>query len=647
MGTTILNPALDDVKLLDVVGLDLETSGLTAWEHHIKYIAVASGNTEYIFDVAAYSRPQLDALFDKLAGRTVVGHNLKFDLSFLYYHYNRLFPKIWDTELASRVLTAGLNLKHSLPDVVLRYLHKKFPNKDDKHSMQLSFTKDGPLTQKQLEYMANDVRYLVPLYHTQVGQVRAKGLTNVMLLENKLIPAVVKMEVHGCRIDKELWLKYIDHWTKRRQEYIALLDEEVLALSHTYQLPMRWRKPRKRWQYVQPTLFGGEVVELVESEENLNYASHDQLLKLFEYCKQPAPTLKEDNVYKPSVGRGALETYLAEHCDSPLRRFIELLLGFREYEKLLSTYGHGFLEKLDERGYIHTSYHQCLTVTGRLSSSSPNLQNIPATSLEKDGYDLRRCFLPDEGHTMVTCDMDAAEVRIAAAYSKEPALLDLITSNSDLHSMLASITFSIIFGKPVTIDKSSDTIEVNGHQYRKVDLRNQHKAVLFAKFYKGGPRRCYEILAEYINRFHPKAPHKVAAQISQAIDQALPVLTSYLTGVIEQAQKQGYLVGSRLGRMRYFQGESVYGEAANFPIQNTNAEALKSAIIRVDEYLTETGYGRVVMNIHDELVCSVKEEHAEEAAKQIQRIMAESLEWFLDGLPGGASYKIKPYWTKD
>ncbi len=261
--------------------------------------------------------------------------------------------------------------------------------------------------------------------------------------------------------------------------------------------------------------------------------------------------------------------------------------------------------------------------------------------------EIRSFFLPDEGHLMITSDMDGAEVRVAADYSQEPKLVKSILNDEDLHSKLASVSYSIIFGTEVTISKTKVPINVESYTFISKTLRDTHKSVLFAKFYKGGAKRVYDVLSEYINLFHRGAVTKeIAAKISTAMDKELPKLSKYLTSLINQAKKVGFLIGSKLGRIRYFNKETVFGDAANFPIQNTNAEAMKIALIKADKYFTENDLGRIVLNVHDELVSSIKEELAESTAPEIKRIMASSLQWFLKTIPGDASVSISKHWKK-
>lgn len=553
--------------------------------------------------------------------------------------------------LADQILYNGLGYNHSLPDILERELGIREYESSKKKFYQKSFIGLSPtatLSSEQLRYAADDTRHLHELFEVQWRKIKELGLEDIIRLESKLLPVLCKMEVTGCRIDVDGWINMIENiWVPKRNQIVDLLDDEVEQLSETYpQIFKKYLRKRVRQKIEILDLFGDHKSEVIETSGCINYASAAQILDLFKLCGQPLPmALNDKGELRPTAGENALQVYLTENPRSPMSKFVELLLKFREYEKLMSTYGYKFLDKLDSNNYIHTTYSQCYTETGRLSSRGPNLQNIPSTSLDKDGYDIRMFFTADPDDVMLTSDMEGAEVRIAADYSRERLLINSLLKGEDMHSKLASVSFSIICGQPVEISKKGE-LEINGTTFKKEELRNKHKSVLFAKFYKGGAKRCYDVLSEYINIAHSEGRMEIANQISKAIDKKLPKLSKFLSKQIREAQKNGWLRGSKLGRIRYFDKETVYGEAANFPIQNSNAEALKIAMIKVDEYFERTGYGRLVMNVHDEIVCSVKRAHIEEVSEFVKTTMADSLAYFLGVVPGGASVNIGNFWKK-
>ena len=678
----IVNPKISEIKLEPLIGFDLETSGLYAWLHKIIVIAVSTSKTTYVLDTRKYSKQELDELFKRISECTVIGQNIKFDCNFVYYHHNILFRDIWDTMLAEQVLTNGLpNINYDLVSIIRSNLGVLlYEDPKIKKFYQLSFTTlrdTEELSKGQIEYAGSDTKYLIEVYNKQYDRISKLKLDRVMELEHRVLPVLSKIEVIGCRFDKlglERCLKGV--WIPEQRYYQDLLDAEVNRLSENNSVLLKkYGKGRNRQVSTVYSLFDAPSEILVESSSSFNYSSSAEIIELFKLLSLPVPVVDCTNQQEPevktafklgdkwkkySVGEDVLRLYITEHTDTPLREFIRLLLKYREYSKLISVYGEDFLAKIDSRGYIHTSYTQCYTDTGRLSSSNPNLQNIPAMDDKEIEYllkkyniqcEIRSFFLPDEGDIMLTSDMNAAEVRLAADYSQEPKLIDSIIRDEDLHSKLASVSYSIIFGKKVKINKSKDQLVVSDKKYTLKTLRDNHKSVLFAKFYKGGAKRVYDVLAEYINAFWKgEEAVEISRKISKAIDKQLPVLSKYLTSLIDKAKTDGFLIGSVLGRIRYFDKDKVYGEAANYPIQNSNGEAMKIALVNADKYLTNNDKGRIVLTVHDELAVTAKIHKSifevRTTYRKIKQIMADSLGYFLGTIQGDASVGMAYYWKK-
>ena len=679
----ILNP--NNIDLEPVIGLDLETSGLKAWEEEVKLIIISTSRNIYILDTSHYQQTFLREVMQNLTFcEAVIAHNAKFDCGFIYQHYGVLLRNLWCTQIASQILTNGKNEfmgKHSLPEVIERYLGDKLEfTAKNKKLLQKSFTSQFALdrfTDKQLRYASDDVKYLIPLYTRLNKLVDNLGLRAICKLENQLIPVLAKMEIEGILIDADNWRKLIkSHWEPDLYELERRLDEEVRKLKPSY-------GHRREVSFTQFDLFGGGSTVVWKDRGLLNYGSSEQLIGLFKELGEEVPSVElkekekneeddlsteqhsmglfDDNTdtsidyntdgggtVKESLEEGVLTTYMNERPTSRMKPFIKLLLEYRVAAKRVSTYGEKFLVQLDKNSKIHTGYTQTFTATGRLSSKAPNLQNIPAPAKGKDWTNIRRFFVARPGYSLITCDMSGAEISIAADYSQEPLLLDSLTKGVDLHSELASISFSIIFGQEFKVSKSEEPINIKGQEFIPVELRTHHKSVVFAKFYKAGAKRVYSVLAEYINLFHSEDKRlEIASKVSEALDKRMPVLSKYLDSLIKKANKEGNLRGSRLGRIRYFK-ENAYGECANFPIQNTNAEALKMAMIDLFELFETNKHwdGRIALNVHDECACEVLDQYAKEAAIAVKRIMSDSLSYFLKTIKGGASTSIGKFWEK-
>lgn len=646
-------------SLSPVIALDLETTGLQAWKNKIDLIAIKTATDTFVLETDAYEKTTLTLLFARISKlNVVVMHNAKFDVGFIYKHHGILLRNAFCTEMGAEMCENGrqLLLRHtyakpfSLVSVLHRWLGITHGNAFDKKILQKSFVNDGALYKtipvvraKQIKYAAEDVEHLIPLYKAEMDKISELQLEVILKLEQKLLPVLVKMEQVGCLIDKENWIKLVhEHWEPERKEVEERLDKEFTQLLMGR--PYKYTVDRTASVNTQFDLFGAPHVTTTAHGNPINYSSNEQLLEFVRFLNVPIPTDKHG---KESLEEGGLQVYLTEHPNSPATKFFELLLEYRKISKMVTTYGELFLDRLDDRNYIHTEYTQTKVETGRNSSKNPNLQNIPKPPKNNPTKDIRRFFKAAPGFKFVTCDMSGAEVAIAADYSQEPILLDALLKGADMHSDLASVSFSILFDEPVTVSKSQIPIVLkNGTTYVPEELRDTHKSVVFAKFYKGGAARVYGVLSKYINEHWPeKERMRIASKISDALDEKMPKLSAYLTGLINQAKKNGFLRTSSFGRIRFFQSD-VYGEAANAPIQGTNAEAIKMAMVRLDDIFEKRGNARIVMVIHDELVCEVREDLADEFAKIIQKEMADALSYFLKTIKGGASVSISDHWKK-
>lgn len=546
---------------------------------------------------------------------------------------------------------------HSLGGNIRRYLGKSLTEK--KKELQRSFInmKPGdPISQEQYEYAGGDVEHLKPLYEAQQVLIKQRGLEKIIKMENSLTPVLIKIEFNGCLIDQKKHRENIKSWESSLQEIEIELDKKVIDLSKTYTSIQggKYTNLRKKESFLQLDLFGGEgyVVKNLNIY-NINYASPKQVEDLFTRTGAPKPTTDDGKV---SFGENSIKTYVTNYPDSPLKDFLEKLLEYREYAKLLGTYGQKLFNVLED-GRIRTSYGQVFTDTGRLNSAEilsgelgANLANIPKRS------DIRSIFIPDPGYSFIDSDLAGQEALIAGDFSKEPVILKAFKEGFDLHSYLSSISYSIIFDQNVTIKNENTEITVGKFTYNLKKLRDEHKSCLFAKFYGGGKMRVMNVLNQWlVNHWPPDKRLIKADEVSKALDRALPVLTKYLRSRYDQCQKDGYVVANNLGRRRYFDDlEKAYGEILNMPIQATGADCIKIALINIDKWfvnksrelgIPEKELGWITMSIYDQNLICLNDKYLE-YAPEIPRIMAESISYFLEDLKGSSDLQIKKYWSK-
>ncbi|MBR2955576.1 MAG: DNA polymerase I [Clostridia bacterium] len=297
-----------------------------------------------------------------------------------------------------------------------------------------------------------------------------------------------------------------------------------------------------------------------------------------------------------SVGEDVLQNLVGEH---PV---IALILEYRHYAKLLSTYVVG-LQPLVNRGRIHTEFNQCITQTGRLSSTNPNLQNIPVR--REESRDIKKAFIPSKGCKLVSADYSQIELRLLAHFSEDSILVDAYNSGADVHTATASQ----IFGVEPTMVTS--------------DMRRDAKAVNFGIIYGMSDFGLAEQLGisqwrakEFIERYFEK----------------YPTVKAYLDGNVQKATEKGYsttLLGRRrnlqdLTASNYLVRTGAQRMAKNTPLQGSAADIIKLAMIAVDKRL-EGMKSKMILQVHDELIIDAYEDEVDEVKAILEKEMANAV----------------------
>ncbi|MBO0796894.1 MAG: DNA polymerase I, partial [Ktedonobacteraceae bacterium] len=280
----------------------------------------------------------------------------------------------------------------------------------------------------------------------------------------------------------------------------------------------------------------------------------------------------------------------------------DYLLGYRQLAKLKSTYVDGLLALTDtSTGRVYTSFNQNVASSGRLSSSNPNLQNIPVRT--ELGRQIRRAFIADPSYVLLTADYSQFELRILASITNEPRLVEAFSKDEDIHTITAASLFNIA-PEEVTPDQ-----------------RRLAKTVVYAILYGQSAFGLAQITgmsnaeaAEFIKRYHETFPH----------------VKGYVEGTLNQAHKQGY-VNTLYGRKRFIpdmralshaERQALEREAMNMPIQGTNADLIKIAMLRLYHALKEQRMKtRMILQVHDELVFEVPVEELERAKRLVKAVM--------------------------
>jgi len=578
---TILDQALFDswlekLKNSDVFAFDLETDALDTLSANIVGIsfAVAPGEAAYLPVAHDYldAPEQLDraAVLAQLkplledASAWKVGQNLKYDRGVLRNYDIELAGIRFDTMLESYILNSVVG-KHDMDSLAARWLKHKtvtFQEIAGKGKNQLTFNQIA--LEQAAHYAAEDADVTLQLHLKMWPELEKEaGPRNVFeQIEMPLLTVISRIERNG-----------------------VLIDQAILA-QHSKELTARLAELESK------------AHELAGEPFNLSSTKQLQVI-LFE--KQGIKPTKKTPGGAPSTS----EEVLAELAlDYPLPKVI---LEHRGLSKLKSTYTDKLPQMINPlSGRVHTSYHQAVTATGRLSSADPNLQNIPVRNDE--GRRIRQAFIADKGYRIVAADYSQIELRIMAHLSQDKGLLDAFAQGEDIHRATASEVFG------VALDK------VSGEQRRSA------KAINFGLIYgmsAFGLSRQLNIGAGEAKKY------------MDLYFERYPGVLRYMENTRQLAANKGYvetLEGRRLWLPDIKSSNAIRRKAAeraaiNAPMQGTAADIIKRAMIAVDEWLQQQNDSavRMIMQVHDELVFEVKSEAVEAASQKIRALMEGSV----------------------
>ncbi|CAI1969129.1 DNA polymerase I [Serratia quinivorans] len=567
---------LEKLKKAEVFAFDTETDGLDTLTANLIGLsfAIAPGEAAYLPVAHDYldAPTQLDRahvlatlkplLEDEKALK--VGQNLKFDMSLLARYDITLRGIAFDTMLESYVLDS-VGGRHDMDSLSDRYLGHKtvtFEEIAGKGKKQLTFNQIA--LEQAAPYAAEDADVTLQLHLAMWPQLKesAELLTVFNQIEMPLLPVLSHIERTGVLIDQSILAAHSIELTKR----LAELEIQAHELA----------------------------------EEPFNLASTKQLQAIL-YEKQKLPILKKTPGGAPSTN----EEVLAELAlDYPLPKVI---LEYRGLAKLKTTYTDKLPLMINPvSGRVHTSYHQAVTATGRLSSSDPNLQNIPVRNDE--GRRIRQAFIAPEGYRIVAADYSQIELRIMAHLSQDEGLLKAFAAGEDIHRATAAE----VFGLP--LDKVTN------------EQRRSAKAINFGLIYGMSAFG----LARQLG-----IPRGEAQRYMDLYFERYPGVLEYMERTRQQAASQGY-VSTLDGRRLYLpdvsssngmRRKAAERAAINAPMQGTAADIIKRAMIEVDAWLQaqEKPLVRMIMQVHDELVFEVHESVLEESNQRIRELMENSM----------------------
>lgn len=553
---------LEILSNAEIFAFDTETTSLNYMEAQIVGVSfcVEAGKAAYVPLAHDYmgAPEQLDRESILAALKPIledeqkhkVGQNLKYDMNVLANHGIRLRGIAEDTMLESYVVNS-VSTRHDMDSLAKKYLNHNTIHFEDiagKGAKQLTFNAID--IEKAAPYAAEDADITLRLH--QKLSVELDQIPSIQPvyrdIELPLIPVIADIERDGALVDSHL----LGCQSKELEEKLVALEREAFDLAG----------------------------------EEFNLSSPKQLQTIF-FEKLELPIIKKTPKGQPSTAEPVLQELA---LDYPLPKVI---LQYRSLSKLKSTYTDKLpLQINPATGRIHTSYHQAVTATGRLSSSDPNLQNIPIRT--EEGRRVRQAFVAPEGYKLVAADYSQIELRIMAHLSQDEGLLNAFSQGLDVHKATAAEVFGVATDEVTT------------------DQRRSAKAINFGLIYGMSAFG----LARQI-----KVDRKTAQGYIDRYFERYPGVLGYMDRIRKQAHDDEYvetLFGRRLylpeinanNKMRQQAAERT---AINAPMQGTAADIIKKAMINVSQWLAESSFdARMIMQVHDELVLEVREDQVEE-----------------------------------
>lgn len=572
-----------------IFAIDLETTGLDPIDSRILLCQIGVDDINYVIDVA---KVPIEPLLPYLSHPrwTKIIQNSKFERRFFLNKYNTPINGVFDTQLAERLLRPD-GYGFGLDDLAEKYAGVKL----DK-SVRRSFyeRKNFRLTAEQLDYAAKDVEVLFPIMKAQRIKLEEHNMMKVANLEFELAQVVASMENTGTPINTELWRSKIKDYEIRHEESrLKMLD----------------------------ILYGsGKIDEQMGLFERggINISSPKQLLEAF---KKLGIDVEKTN---------EREISLIEHPAA------KELLNYRGLDKILTSYGSSFLDKIHPfTGRIHADFQQLGTETGRFSCKDPNLQQMPE--------EFRGCVSLDEW-VIVGADYSQIELRILAELSGDRNFIAAFNSGEDLHKSTAAL----MFGIPI-------------EQVTK-EQRFMAKSINFGIAYGMGPGKLMDTINAEAHRTGGKQ-HSFP-EVKAMFDRYKATYRQVNNWLTSASNKAFMSLESETmyGRKRFYnrpdpntlpqaeydaQVGGIKRKGANSPIQGTNADITKLAMLNVHNNLEEGGYrAKIIIQVHDEIVVLAHKRQAEQVKQVVVDSMNESAEELLKKVPVKADAYINEYWKK-
>lgn len=571
----------------------------------IVMIQVGDKNTCYVIDARDHGVEWIKQYLED-DSKLKIGQNLKFE----YKHFKEqgiILNNMYDTMIAEKVLYTGWSMDWSLKGLISRYLD--ITDVDKSTRLEFALIKDTPFTTKQIVYGAEDVMYPMQIREMQEEDLNRKDVTRTFALEMKFLPVLADIEYNGMKFNKEVWQEtYNDNKVALDLSLIDLNNYVIDNFSNTH--------------------FVDRQIDMFTPGFScrVSWRSQQQVVTFFQYLG-----ICPEEKGKPTLNAKVLRSFVPSVRDEKKRELLNNFIRYKELSQATNTFGEKFFKYVHPvTNRLYSNYNQVLS-TGRISSSSPNLQNIPAA------LGFRRAFDAPKGWKIVNADYSGQEQIILANKSEDPELQKFYTDgHSDMHSFIASKIY------PELSDLSLEEIKKN-HK----DKRQIAKAAGFAINYGG---------TGYTIAKNLGISEKEGDAVYDAYFLAFPNLKKYFDRVQRISLNQGYILIDPITRRKNWfrkpennrERAAIERNALNYPIQGEAGGITKLAPIYYRKWIMDNNLEEHILItnlVHDEINIEAKEEYAELAATNLEKCMQKAADVWCKTIKLSADAAIVDYWS--
>lgn len=638
--------ALELLAPLNVVELDTETMGLDPYTKELLTVQLGCADFQVVIDCTSVDIHLFKGYMEN-PQRIFLGWNIKFDLKFLYHQ--RIIPmRVYDGYLAEKLLWLGYPA--GMHEMSLKAASINYLGVDMDKSVRGKIIQTG-LTEDVIVYAAGDVSYLGKIRDKQLIELEKKGLLKAIDFENEFVKCLAYIEYCGAKLDVDKWKIKMATDLNNLEKYEAELNEWVEESEYSSKYCS---------VNIQGDLFNGFDTK---PRCHINWTSSQQVIPLFEELGLNLKVLdKKTKHYKKSVDIKVVEPQASK---SPL---IPIYIKYKKAAIIVNTFGQKFLNLINPvTGRIHANFNQLGTDTGRLSSTEPNLQNLPHDA------QTRACFVSDKGNRWISADYSGQESYLMASMANDEAMLDeLINGSGDLHSLTAKMVF-----QQIPRDMPLKDIKKNFK-----DLRQEAKGYEFCFNYGGqdstlirnyglDAKRAKEIYENYMSGFAGLKRYQDFRRVD--VMRKGYILLSKITGhkayiydydelkmQMEKQDDPDFWAYYREMKQENPECDTVQGvrrlarrkaesekQSINYPIQAAGALCFKLASIKLFNWLLKNGLlfkVKYCIPVHDEINLEAPDEISEEVADILVKCMVSAGKPFCTRAHLGADVEIGDHW---